>query len=38
MTQCEEAAKRQRDIQRLLQAIARASGVKIDNLGLEMKL
>lgn len=38
MTQCEEAAARQRDIQRLLQALCKAIGVNLDSIGLEMKL
>lgn len=38
MTPCEEAAARQKDIQRLLQALCTALGINIDTLGLEMKL
>lgn len=38
MTQCEEASKRQRDIQRLLQALCSVLGVDLNTLGLELKL
>lgn len=38
MTSCEEASVRQRDIQRLLQALCSALGINIDTIGLELKL
>lgn len=38
MTSCEEASVRQRDIQRLLQALCTVFGINIDMIGLELKL